>query len=340
MVDPAERQPRRQVNATVLHRRDRRPGRIAAHSRREFRIAGDDDVRIPLGDLRNRRHHLAAALVAGDIARAQKGDRLGHHRARLRSHEAGVIASVVDARPRVARDGRDPRCDCGNGVVGDAGEFFSGLGAAEQLAERAIGGRHLVEVAVDQHIGHAAFLLHAFGERLVAVVDVADVDDHIGLERLERVEIDLGVAASGQPRNFRPRGDLRQQKRAGLGRNRFEPAEQQVGRQRIDLDRRRRSSRIDALHVVRHGDAAAGSVGEACGETRQRRGQRRRHAAEQRPAIDPHQISSSYCWKQKRDIEAVERDGHKAALLGGVRRVAPLRGQRRVKAFRPALPTL
>ena len=69
-------------------------------------------------------------------------------------------------------------------------------------------------MTVDQHIGEAAFLLHALGERFVAVVDVADIDDQIGLERFQRLEIDLGVAASGEPRNFGPRGDVGKQKLA------------------------------------------------------------------------------------------------------------------------------
>ena len=206
-----------------------------------------------------------------------------------------MVARIIHSRARVARDGRDPRRDCGDRFVGDAGKLLGVLGAAEQLTERAIRCRHLVEMTVDQHIGEAAFLLHALGERFVAVVDVADIDDQIGLERFQRLEIDLGIAASGEPRNFRPRGDLGKQKLARVGRDRFEPSGEQIGRERIDLDAGRRSGRIDALHAIGGDDGAAGSVGNACGETRQRRGQRCRHAAEQRSAIDLHQISSSVC---------------------------------------------
>ena len=119
-----------------------------------------------------------------------------------------MVARIVDSRARVARDGGDPRRDCGDGLVGDAGKLLSVLGAAEQLTERAVRCRHLVEMAVDQHIGKAAFLLHALGERFVAVVDVADIDDQVGLERFQRLEIDLGIATPGEPRNFTDAGQF------------------------------------------------------------------------------------------------------------------------------------
>jgi hypothetical protein len=66
------------------------------------------------------------------------------------------------------------------------------------------------------------------------------------------------------------------------------------------------------LHAVRAGYGAAGGIGDACGESRQRREERCGHAAEQRSAIDLHQVNSCGC--SDRNIEAVEHDGNKATL--------------------------
>ena len=190
--------------------------------------------------------------------------------------KSGMVARIIDARPRFARHGGDPRGDGGDGLVGDAGEFFSVVVAAEKLPERAIRSAHAVEVAVDQYVGDAAFLLNAFRQRLIGIVHVADIDNQVGLERFERVDIDLGIAAAGEARNFRPGGNVGKQELARFGGYRLEPSDQEIGRERVNLDRCRRAGRINAHDAVWAGYRAAGGVGDARGKTRQRRDERRR----------------------------------------------------------------
>jgi hypothetical protein len=78
-------------------------------------------------------------------------------------------------------------------------------------------------VPVEQHVGNAALLLDAFGERRIRCVDIANVEDEIGLERSERAEIDVVAVAAGEPRNFRQRGALGEEEFAFLLSDRFQP---------------------------------------------------------------------------------------------------------------------
>ena len=61
-----------------------------------------------------------------------------------------------------------------------------------------------------------------------------------------------GVAAAGDASQLGPAGDARPQELELLGAIGARPSEQQLGRQRVELDRRRRPGREDALHPCGH----------------------------------------------------------------------------------------
>src|SRR5271155_3426511 len=105
--------------------------------------------------------------------------------------------------------------------------------AAEKRAKRAVGHANAVEVSVKQRIGNAALLLDSFSERGKALVDIADIDDEIGLERSQRVEIDVVAAAAGQSRHLRPRRNIGEQEFASVSPDRLQPTDKQIRCERI-----------------------------------------------------------------------------------------------------------
>ena len=96
----------------------------------------------------------------------------------------------------------------------------------------------------------------------------------------------ISAAAAGEPRHLRPGRDFREQELAFRGAERLEPADQQIGRERIEQHRRRRTGRIDTRHAVGRGDGPAGRVGGRRRKAMPRRDERAGKAAEKRSAVD------------------------------------------------------
>src|SRR5262249_14692 len=107
-------------------------------------------------------------------------------------------------------------------------------------------------------------LLHAVGERDVGRVHAADVEDEIGFEREHDFEIGR-IAAPGDAPHFGPAADVGQEEFAFLRPVRTRPADEQVGRERIEKDRRRRARGKDGVEGGRHQDGAAGAVAHGRG---------------------------------------------------------------------------
>ena len=209
---------------------------------------------------------MGAVQLGGDVAGADEFDRLTDHRAAKARLQPALVARVVDARAGIARHGSAALRDDGDRSLGVTRELLCVVAAAEKLTERAIGRADAVQVPVEQNIGDTTLLLNALGERREGSAHRADVDNEIGLERGQRVVIDAVAVAAGEPGYLGPRGDIREQEFARLRPNRFQPANQKIGRERIDHGRCRRTGRIDASHAVRRRDSAAGRISDARGE--------------------------------------------------------------------------
>ena len=228
---------------------------------------------------------MGAVQFRRNVVRADELDRFGNHRTAEAGLQAALVAGVVDARLRAARHGGAALLDGRHRAFGIAREFFRRLGAADELAQRAVGRHDLLEAAVEQRVGNAGLLLRGFGKRLEACVHRAGVDDEIGLERIDRLEVD-SAAAAGEPRHLRPGRDFREQELAFRGAERLEPTDQEIGRERIEQHRRRRTGRIDTRHAVGRGDGPAGRVGGRRRKAMPRRDERGGKAAEKRSAVD------------------------------------------------------
>jgi hypothetical protein len=73
-----------------------------------------------------------------------------------------------------------------------------GLGLpAGQFAELAIPLHNGVETAIEERIGNAGLLLHPVGEGDVGIVDGADIENEVGLEIEQHLEV-RRVAAPGE----------------------------------------------------------------------------------------------------------------------------------------------
>jgi len=128
-------------------------------------------------------------------------------------------------------------------------------------------------MAIEQRIGNTGLLLHAIGERNVGRIDVTHVENEIGLECDYRFQIG-GVAASGEAADLRPGADVGQQELPLLGAVGAWPAEQQLGGERIEQNRRRRPGREHAGDVGGDRDRSAGRVCQRCGARCTRRCER------------------------------------------------------------------
>ena len=223
---------------------------------------------------------------AGDVLRQQL-DRLDVDRAAEPGLQPARAARVVDARATLERNCADPLRDRLHHLFGGAREVLALLGPSDQRTERAIAQRDAVEAAVEQRIGNAGLLLHAFGERDIGRARAADVEDEVGLERQHDLEIG-GVAAPGDASHLRPAADVGQQELALLRPVGARPAEQQLGRQRVEKDRRRRPRRKHALDPRRHRHRAAGAVGHDSGARPAWSEQRGGESRDQRATIDAH----------------------------------------------------
>ena len=109
-------------------------------------------------------------------------------------------ARVIDARPFLRR--RQAAGDGLDGLFRIARRGLAGIAASGQCADGAVGARDAVEASIEQRIRNAGLLLHAVGERDVGVVDDADVEDQVGLERQHHFEIG-GIAAAGDAPDLR-----------------------------------------------------------------------------------------------------------------------------------------
>ena len=158
-----------------------------------------------------------------------------------------------------------------------------------QLAELAIGRRDRIEPAIQQRVGNAGLLLHARRERHEGRRGRADVEDQVGLERQHDFEIG-GVAAAGDAADLGPGADIRQHVDAFFRPVGARPAEQQIGRQRIEQDRGRRPCGKHASDLLRHRHGAARRVGDGRGAAGARRKQRSRAAQHQRPPVKLHRL--------------------------------------------------
>ena len=107
IVEPAEGQVRREIDALVAHRGDGIPHRQLPHLAIEIRVVGDDDLRIPEDDLLQAHVGEAAALAAGHVVGAEEFDHLHVDGAREPGGEPLGAARVVDARALVLRHRRD-----------------------------------------------------------------------------------------------------------------------------------------------------------------------------------------------------------------------------------------
>src|SRR5262249_4678064 len=189
-------------------------------------------------------------------------------------------AGVVDARPPVGRDRAHALCDGFHRVFGVARKALALLAPPDQRAERAIAQRNALETAVEHRVGNARLLLHAVGERDIGRVHAADIEDEIAFDREHDFEFG-GVAAPGDAAHFGPAADVGQQELAFLRPVGARPADEQLGRERVEKDRRRRSCRKDALDTRRHRHGAAGAVGHARGARTRRRQQGRGETCDQ-----------------------------------------------------------
>ena len=178
-------------------------------------------------------------------------------------------------------------------VSAERASFSASSTAPDQLAESPIGRAGLIEMSVEQRVGNAALLLDAGGERREAPLDIADIEDEIGLERDDGVEIG-GIAAAGDPRQLRPRGDFGQQKLARFGSERLQPTHEQIGGERVERHRRRRAGGIDAGDMIRRSDGPAGRVGDGCGGSSPRHDECGREAAEKNSTINAHRFNPTH----------------------------------------------
>ena len=160
-----------------------------------------------------------------------------------------------------------------------------------KLAELAIERPDRVEPAVEQGVGNPGLLLHAGGERHVGVVDGADVEDQIGLELEQNFEI-CRVAAAGQPTNLGLVAPARAQKFALLGIMAAGPTDEEIGRKRVEENRRRRPGCEDTFNLFRNRKRATTRIGDgrACKARREDRGRR---AAQERSAMQQHQSTAT-----------------------------------------------
>src|SRR5262249_28317379 len=106
-------------------------------------------------------------------------------------------------------------------------------------------------------------------------------------EREHDLEIG-GVAAPRDAAQFWPAADVGQEEFALLRPIGARPAEQKLGGERIEKNRRRRAPRETALDPRRHRDAAAGAVGDRGGARTPRREHRGCELNEQCAAIEDH----------------------------------------------------
>src|SRR5262249_31326733 len=131
-----------------------------------------------------------------------------------------------------ALDGRD-------GALGVEGEVICLRLPVSKLADLAIERPDRAEPAVEQGVGNPGLLLHPRGERYVSVVDGADVEDQIRLELEQILEV-CRVAAAGHPPNLGLVATAGAQNLALRGIVAAGPADEQIGRKRVEQDRSRR----------------------------------------------------------------------------------------------------
>ena len=132
---------------------------------------------------------------------------------------------------------------------------------AHQRTEHRVARADRGEAAVEQRVRNAGLRLNAVGELDEGGARRSGVDDQVGPRGDHRFEV-RGARAAGDASDLGPVADTRQQELELFGPVGTRPAQQRVGRKRVELDRRRRPGREHALHLARHRHAAAGAVGD------------------------------------------------------------------------------
>ncbi|HRO60973.1 MAG TPA: hypothetical protein PK177_17705, partial [Burkholderiaceae bacterium] len=102
-------------------------------------------------------------------------------------------------------------------------QHLGSRGDTERFAESSQRARGLLEASVEQQIGHAGLRLHLIGQRRVGRRNRADVDDQVGTERQDALELGRR-SATGQPPEFRQIGHFGQQQGCLVGAQRARPA--------------------------------------------------------------------------------------------------------------------
>lgn len=234
--------------------------------------------------VRARPGEAAALLFGGGVAGAEEAKRFDIDRAAEPGLEPAWAAGIVDARALLGRNRSDAAADRREAVLAPARQSLGALAAAGELAEDAIARRGLVKAAVEQGIGDAGLLLDALGELDIGAAGRAGIDDEIRLGLEHGFEIGA-VAATGDAADLGPVADAGQQEFAFLRPIGARPADQEVGRERVDQDRRGRTGRKDALDLAGHRHFAAGAVADGGGTGEAWGGQRRAETGENGAAI-------------------------------------------------------
>ncbi len=250
------------MDAAGLHGPHTGPGGIAAHAFREGEVDGDDHLRVPGEDLFERHLRQPAARLVGDVAGAEESERLDIDRAAEPRLEATRSAGVINRGSLLGSDPGDAAADRRHGRLAPGCERLGAFAAARQAAEDAIALGDRAETAIEQRIGDAGLALHPLGEFDIGAPRGARIDDQIGLELEHGFEIGA-VAAPGDAADLGPVADARQQEFALLGPVGAGPAQQQIGRERVELDRGGRPGGKDARDGGGDGDVAARAVAHA-----------------------------------------------------------------------------
>src|SRR5262249_34022326 len=145
------------------------------------------------------------------------------------------------------------------------------------------------EVPVKQGIGDAGLILHARSERYECLAGRPDIDNKVGLEREHCFKI-CRITAPGDAPDFRPPANVRQHVEALLRMVGSRPAEQQIGRKRIQQDGRWRTGGKYTLDARRHRYGPSGTVHDGCRTRSIRYQQNCCQTPKESASVEPHHL--------------------------------------------------